>query len=282
MPRISYVNGQYVRHAVAGIHIEDRGYQFADGVYEVIAIVNGNMVDELLHFKRLERSLREIRMEMPFSKEIFKIKLSELFRLNKIGNASLYIQVTRGVASRNHPIPENIETSVIMTVRPLPVPRPEWVEEGVKIITVSDMRWKRPDIKSISLLPNILAKDDAVRAGAFEAWLVDACGDVTEGSTTNAWIVQSGKVITYPSANAILNGVTRQALLKIINMLDIEIEERPFSISEALNSDEAFLTSSTAFLIPVVEIDGKQISNGAPGPVFQKLLDAYSGHTRHA
>ena len=278
MPRISYVNGQYIRHAMAGVHIEDRGYQFADGVYEVVLIVNGNMVDESLHFRRLKRSLREIRMEMPFGLEIFKLKISELLRLNKLRNASLYIQITRGVAPRSHPVPSNTQTSVIMTARPLALPRREWLEKGVNIVTVPDIRWKRSDIKSIALLPNVLAKDDAVRAGAFEAWQVDDCGKVTEGTSTNAWIVRDGKVITYPAENAILNGVTRQALLKIISTLGIKVEIRPFSVSEALNSDEAFLTSSTSFLIPVVEIDGKQIANGTPGPTVQKLLNAYSRH----
>ena len=278
MPRISYVNGRYTRHSQAGVHIEDRGYQFADGVYEVIVVVDGRMVDEDLHFARLERSLREIRMEMPFGVDVFRLKVAELLRLNHLRNASLYIQVSRGVAPRNHPIPDEIRPAVVMTVRPLTVPKREWVEDGVSVITVPDIRWKRPDIKSVSLLPNILAKDVAMREGVYEAWQVDDNGIVTEGTSTNAWIVKGRKVVTYPPENAILNGVTRLALMKIAAEAQIEVEERPFSVEEAKNADEAFLTSSTAFLIPIVDIDGNRIGDGEPGPVSRQLLDGYSSH----
>ena len=278
MPRISYVNGRYTRHSQAGVHIEDRGYQFADGVYEVIVVVEGRMVDEDLHFARLERSLREIRMGMPFGVDVFRLKVAELLRLNRLSNASLYIQVSRGVAPRNHQIPDEIQPAVVMTVRPLAVPKREWVKDGVSIITVPDIRWKRPDIKSVSLIPNILAKDVAVRHGVYEAWQVDNKGMVTEGTSTNAWIVKGRKVITYPPENAILNGVTRLALMKIAAEAKIKVEERPFSVEEAKGADEAFLTSSTAFLIPIVDIDGNRVGNGEPGPVSRKLLDGYSSH----
>jgi len=278
MPRISYVNGRYIRHSQAGVHIEDRGYQFADGVYEVVVVVNRRMVDEDLHFARLERSLREIRMKMPFGADVFRLKVAELLRLNRLRNASLYIQLSRGVAPRNHPIPDEIRAAVVMTVRPLVLPRREWVEEGVSVVTVPDIRWKRPDIKSVSLLPNVLAKDVAVRNSAYEAWQVDDNGIVTEGSSTNAWIVKGRKIITYPPENAILNGVTRLALLKIAAEMQIEVDERPFSLQEAKDADEAFLTSSTAFLIPIVEIDGTRIGQGRPGPVSERLLGGYSTH----
>ncbi len=278
MPRISYVNGSYIRHSQAGVHIEDRGYQFADGVYEVIVVVEGRMVDEDLHFARLERSLREIRMEMPFGMDVFRLKVAELLRLNHLSNASLYIQVSRGVAPRNHQIPDEIQPAVVMTVRPLAVPKRELVEDGVSIITVPDIRWKRPDIKSVSLLPNVLAKDVAVRDGVYEAWQVDNNGMVTEGTSTNAWIVEGRRVITYPPENAILNGVTRLALMKIAADAKIKVEERPFSVEEAKGADEAFLTSSTAFLIPIVDIDGNRVGNGEPGPVSRKLLEGYSSH----
>lgn len=278
MPRISYVNGRYIRHSQAGVHIEDRGYQFADGVYEVVVVVNRRMVDEDLHFARLERSLREIRMKMPFGADVFRLKVEELLRLNRLRNASLYIQVSRGVAPRNHPIPDEIRAAVVMTVRPLVLPRREWVEEGVSVVTVPDIRWKRPDIKSVSLLPNVLAKDVAVRNSAYEAWQVDDNGIVTEGSSTNAWIVKGRKIITYPPENAILNGVTRLALLKIAAEMQIEVDERPFSLQEAKDADEAFLTSSTAFLMPIVEIDGTRIGHGRPGPVSERLLGEYSTH----
>ena len=170
MPRVSFVNGRFVRHREAGVHVEDRGYQFADAVYEVIAIAKGRMIDEELHLKRLERSLREIRMEMPFTTGIFRLKVAELLRLNRVVNGSLYLQVSRGVSPRNPRIPPAIRPSVVMTIRPMTPPSQEMFGRGVAVITVRDIRWRRPDIKSVALLPNVLAKDDAVRKDVFEAW----------------------------------------------------------------------------------------------------------------
>jgi len=278
MPRVSYVNGQYLRHRQAAVHVEDRGYQFADAIYEVIAIVGGRLVDDALHFERLERSLREIRMEMPFSREIFRLKIAELLRLNRLRNGSLYIQVSRGVAPRNHKLPETIIPSVVMTVRPLVPPSVDLLKDGVAVITVPDIRWKRPDIKSVALLANILAKDEAVRRNVYEAWQVNSEGEVTEGTSTNAWIVKDGCLVTHPAGTGILNGVTRLALLKIANRAGVDLVERPFSVDEAISADEAFLTSTSSFLIPVVRIDDKQIGDGRPGPVSAGLLARYSAH----
>jgi D-alanine transaminase len=278
MPRVSYVNGQYLRHRQAAVHVEDRGYQFADAIYEVIAIVGGRLVDDALHFERLERSLREIRMEMPFSREIFRLKIAELLRLNRLRNGSLYIQVSRGVAPRNHKLPETIIPSVVMTVRPLVQPSVDLLKDGVAVITVPDIRWKRPDIKSVALLANILAKDEAVRRNVYEAWQVNSEGEVTEGTSTNAWIVKDGCLVTHPAGTGILNGVTRLALLKIANRAGVDLVERPFSVDEAISADEAFLTSTSSFLIPVVRIDDKQIGDGRPGPVSAGLLARYSAH----
>jgi D-alanine transaminase len=278
MPRISYVNGQYLRHRQAAVHVEDRGYQFADAIYEVIAIVGGRLVDDALHFERLERSLREIRMEMPFSREIFRLKIAELLRLNRLRNGSLYIQVSRGVAPRNHKLPETIIPSVVITVRPLVPPSVDLLKDGVAVITVPDIRWKRPDIKSVALLANILAKDEAVRRNVYEAWQVNSEGEVTEGTSTNAWIVKDGCLVTHPAGTGILNGVTRLALLKIANRAGVDLVERPFSVDEAISADEAFLTSTSSFLIPVVRIDDKQIGDGRPGPVSAGLLAQYSAH----
>ena len=278
MPRVSYVNGQYLRHRQAAVHVEDRGYQFADAIYEVIAIVGGRLVDDALHFERLERSLREIRMEMPFSREIFRLKIAELLRLNRLRNGSLYIQVSRGVAPRNHKLPETIIPSVVMTVRPLVQPSVDLLKDGVAVITVPDIRWKRPDIKSVALLANILAKDEAVRRNVYEAWQVNSEGEVTEGTSTNAWIVKGGCLVTHPAGTGILNGVTRLALLKIANRAGVDLVERPFSVDEAISADEAFLTSTSSFLIPVVRIDDKQIGDGRPGPVSAGLLAQYSAH----
>ena len=263
MPRVSYVNGQYLRHRQAAVHVEERGYQFADAIYEVIAIVGGRLVDDALHFERLERSLREIRMEMPFSREIFRLKIAELLRLNRLRNGSLYIQVSRGVAPRNHKLPETIIPSVVITLRPLVPPSVDLLKDGIAVITVPDIRWKRPDIKSVALLANILAKDEAVRRNVYEAWQVNSEGEVTEGTSTNAWIVKDGCLVTHPAGTGILNGVTRLALLKIANRAGVDI---------------AFLTSTASFLIPVVRIDDKQIGDGRPGPVSAGLLARYSAH----
>tara|TARA_R110000868_G_scaffold10313_1_gene50534 strand:- start:2914 stop:3768 length:855 start_codon:yes stop_codon:yes gene_type:complete len=278
MPRISYVNGRYIRHRQAAVHIEDRGYQFADAVYEVITVVRGRLVDDEPHFERLERSLREIRIEMPFSRAVFRLKIAELLRLNRLDTASLYLQVSRGVAPRNHQIPGPMTPSVVMTVKPFAAPSQKIVDEGVAVITLPDNRWKRPDIKSVALLPNVLAKDDAVRQNVYEAWLVDAEGMVTEGTSTNAWIVTGGKLVTHPAQHAILNGVTRLALLKIASDIGVALEERPFSVSEAKTADEAFLSSTSAFLVPIVRIDDRKIGEGLPGPVSTALLARYREH----
>lgn len=278
MPRISYVNGRYIRHSQAAVHIEDRGYQFADAVYEVIAIVRGNLVDDALHFERLERSLREIGIDMPFSRAVFRLKIAELLRLNRLSTGSLYLQVSRGVAPRNHKIPGPLRPAVVMTVRQMPRVPADVEVNGVPVITVPDIRWKRPDIKSVALLPNVLAKEEAVQRDVYEAWQVAADGIVTEGTSTNAWIVKDGRLITHPAANAILNGVTRLALLKIAAELDIGLEERPFSVDEAYAADEAFLSSTSAFLIPIVKIDDRQIGAGVPGPVATSLLVRYKQH----
>ena len=278
MPRISYVNGQYVRHDMAMVHIEDRGYQFADAVYEVIAIVGGRMVDENLHFARMARSLGEIRIAMPFSQAHFRIKIAELLRLNRQTSGALYIQVSRGVAPRDHKLPQGIKPSVVMTVRPLRVPARKLTDEGVAVITVPDMRWKRPDIKSVSLLPNILAKDEAVRRNVYEAWQVDDAGMVTEGTSTNAWIIKGDRLITYPAVSAILNGVTRLALIALASGLGLRLEERAFSADEARAADEAFLTSTTAFVMPIVRIDDAVIGDGKPGAKTRALLAAYTAH----
>jgi D-alanine transaminase len=278
MPRISYVNGRFIRHSQAAVHIEDRGYQFADAVYEVIAIVRGRLIDDELHFERLERSLREIGIEMLFSRTIFRIKIAELLRVNRLTNGSLYLQVSRGVAPRNHKIPGPLTPAVVMTVRPLRVIPAEVVEQGVPVITVPDIRWKRADIKTVGLLPNVLAKEEAIRRNVYEAWQMTPDGLVTEGTSTNAWIVKDGVLITHPVASAILNGVTRLALLKIAAELDIGLDERAFSVAEAYAADEAFLSSTSAFVVPIIKIDDRQIGSGIPGPVSTALLEGYKEH----
>jgi len=276
MPRQAYVNGRYLPHGDAVVHIEDRGYQFADGVYEVVPVAQGVLVDEELHLDRLERSLDELSIPMPMSRVALKLISAELMRRNRLSNGFLYMQITRGVAPRDHKFPTRVRPALVMTTRQMPPPSAKKLAEGVGVITVPDIRWSRCDIKSVSLLPNVLAKQQAVEAGAYEAWQVDADGMVTEGTSTNAWIVtQDGTLVTRNANNAILNGITRISLLRVAEADGVTLEERPFSIEEAKGAREAFLTSSTNFVMPVTRIDDQPIGNGHPGLLTGKLRKAY-------
>ena len=279
MPRIAYVNGRYLPHAKAAVHIEDRGYQFADGVYEVVPVHKGILVDEELHLDRLERSLRELRIAMPMGREALKLISREVMRRNHLNNGFLYMQMTRGVAPRDHKFPAAAKPAVVMTVRQMKPASKEKLEAGVPVITLPDIRWARRDIKSVSLLPNCLAKQQAHEAGAVEAWMVDGDGYVTEGTSTNAWIVTADNVLVTRSAtHDILNGITRIALLDRVAAEGVTFEERPFTVEEALNAKEAFITSSTNYVMPVTEIDSRAIGNGHPGLLTMKLRDAYVAH----
>ena len=277
MPRQAYVNGRYVPHREAAVHIEDRGYQFADGVYEVVPVFNGILVDEDLHLDRLDRSLRELRIAPPMSRPGLKLVSRELMRRNSLSNGFLYMQVTRGVAPRDHKFPApGTKPALVMTTRQTKPHSAQLLGEGLKVITVPDQRWDRCDIKSVSLLPNILGKQAAVEAGAYEAWQVDKDGMVTEGTSTNAWIVtQDNKVVTRDATHSILNGITRITLLELIKAEGYELEERPFSVEEARAAREAFLTSSTSFVLPITELDGQPIGNGHPGILTGKLRQHY-------
>ncbi len=279
MSRIAYVNGRYVRHAEAAVHIEDRGYQFADGVYEVCGVRGGRLMDEALHLERLERSLVELRIAMPMSLPALRHVLREVVRRNRISNGMVYFQITRGVAPRDHPFPpKGTPSSIVVTAKRLNEARvARSVEQGVAVVTRPDERWARRDIKSVSLLPNILAKQSAREAGAYEAWLVDGEGFITEGSSTNAWIVdKEGRVITHPADRDILNGVTRRVLFEAARRAGIEIVERKFTVEEARTAREAFLSASSAIIVPVVSVDGTVIGNGAPGSVTMRLREAYA------
>lgn len=276
MPRQAYVNGRYQPHNDAAVHIEDRGYQFADGVYEVVPVHRGTLVDEDLHFDRLERSLSELRIDAPMSRSSLKLVSRELMRRNDLSNGFLYMQVTRGVAPRDHKFPKGAKPSVVMTTRQVKPHSEKVLSEGLKVITVPDQRWDRCDIKSVSLLPNVLGKQAAVDAGAYEAWQVDGEGMVTEGTSTNAWIVTGeNKVVTRDATHAILNGITRITLLKLIKAEGYDLEERSFSVAEAKDAREAFLTSSTSFVLPVTQIDGQPVGNGHPGILTGKLRQHY-------
>jgi D-alanine transaminase len=278
--RTAYVNGAYVPHADAHVHIEDRGLQFSDAIYEVWGVVNGGLLDEEEHFERLERSLRELQMAMPMSRASLKFVLRELVRRNWIDDGILYMQVTRGAVRRDHAIPKTQpRPSLILTARRI---NAQTVEDrrktGVRVITRPDERWARCDIKSTSLLANILAKTAARDAGAFEAWLIDDEGYVTEGSSTTAWIVDAeGHLVTRDLTNAVLPGVTRRVIKEALAEAQLPVVERRFTLAEALGAREAFVTAATVGATPVVEIDGKPVGEGKPGPLSRRIQELYAG-----
>lgn len=277
MSRIAYVNGRYLPHGAATVHIEDRGYQFADGVYEVIAVRDGVLIDGEWHLERLRRSLSELRIRMPMSAAALDVVLRETARRNRFREGIVYLQISRGVARRDHPFPSaDTRPAVVVTGRRTPPLAERVIEEGVGVISQPDIRWQRCDIKSIALLPNVLVKQAAREQGAFEAWQVDADGMVTEGGSTNAWIInREGHLITRPVENAILNGITRRRVIALAKSQGITVEERPFSLEEAKSAREAFLTSTTAFVLPVVRIDDTPLGNGRPGSQTMALRQLY-------
>ncbi|MFN3701770.1 MAG: D-amino-acid transaminase [Alphaproteobacteria bacterium] len=280
MPRFAYVNGSYVPHHAASVHIEDRGYQFADGIYEVISLINGRFADERGHLDRLERSLRELEIAMPVKRQALRLIMRELVRKNRLSNAALYIQVTRGVAKRDFKFPNpSVPPALVMTCRPFKFDGNSNIANGVKLISVPDIRWKRRDIKTVGLLAQALAKQKAAGSGAFEALMIDEDGFITEGSSSNFWILQGKTLITRPAEYDILKGVTRNAALHGAAQLGLEVQERAISLQEALSADEAFCTSATALIVPVVDIDGQKIGKGAQsgksGAVTLKLYEHY-------
>ncbi len=274
MSRIAYVNGRYLPFPQATVHVEDRGYQFSDGVYEVCEVKDGRMVDEPLHMRRLQRSLAELKIGMPMSLAALRVVLRETVRRNRVRDGLVYLQVSRGVARRDHAFPPaGTAPSVVVTARSADPSLAEGVAAaGVAVITVPESRWERVDIKAIALLPNVLAKQAAKEQGAKEAWFVGKDGYVTEGSSSNAWIVsRDGKVITRPADHGILRGVTRTVLLNVLKAQGLELDERPFTVEEAYAAREAFITSASQSIMPVVRIDGRPVGNGAPGLVATAL-----------
>ena len=283
MSRIAYVDGQYLPHRQAAVHIEDRGFQFADGIYEVLAVVGGRLVDEELHLTRLHRSLDELRIAAPMADPPLRLVMREVVRRNGVDTGIIYLQITRGAAPREHAFPKAARPTLVITSRRTRPPDPRLGEEGIAVITIPDIRWRRCDIKSVSLLPNVLGKQQARDAGAYEAWQVAADDTITEGTSTNAWIVTSdGAVVTRAADHAILNGVTRLAVLDIIAREGYRFEQRPFTVAEAKAAREAFLTSTTADLLPVARIDGMPVAEGKPGPLSRKLRAAYLAHAATA
>jgi D-alanine transaminase len=277
VPRIAYVNGRYVPHRDAAVHIEDRGYQFADGVYEVCEIARGYIVDSTRHLDRLDRSLRELAIQQPMGRKPFIAVMREVIRRNYVENGMIYMQVTRGVASRDHVFPANTKPSVVVTAKRLdPASGNSRAEAGIKVITVPENRWERVDIKSVGLLPNVLAKQKAKEAGAQEAWFTDPDGTVKEGASTNAWIItQDGVLVTRPAESGILRGVTRTTVIDIAAKLGLTVEERPFTVEEARSAREAFITAATTLVMPVVAIDGHTIANGHPGSIAASLRQSF-------
>jgi D-alanine transaminase len=278
MARVVYVNGVYTPYAEACVHAEDRGYQFADGVYEVCEVLNGRLVDERRHLLRLRRSLSELKMAEPMDLRALGVILRETVRRNRVKNGIVYLQVTRGVAPRDFAFPgAGVTPSVVCLARPQPRAKGEnKAASGVSVITVQDIRWQRVDIKTTGLLAQSLARQQALDAGASEAWMVDREGFVTEGASCNAWIVtDGGRLVTRRAESGILRGVTRDVAMEVARRSGLTYEERPFLVSEAKAAREAFQTSATGLVMPVVKIDGQPIGNGKPGEVALGLRRAY-------
>ena len=278
MSRIAYVNGRYIPHSQASVHVEDRGYQFADGIYEVVMVLNGQPVDYDGHLKRLYNSLKLIKIKANFSEASLRIIIARMIRLNHLVNGTIYVQVTRGVARRDHKFPTASQPAIVMTAKLLAsMPSPS--QKGVAAITVADERWARRDIKTIQLLPNCLAKQEAAEKGAFEAILVMPDGSVSEGSSSNVWLVTNkGELVTRKANENILNGITRQSVQKIAGMHQLKVSERTFDVAEMLNAREVFITSATSIVTAVTKIDDTVISDGEIGVVSAALREDYIQH----
>jgi D-alanine transaminase len=281
MSRIAYINGRYRPTAQATVPVEDRGYQFADGVYEVCEVRGGRLVDERRHMARLARSLGELRIALPMSLAALSLVMHETVRRNRVSDGIVYVQVTRGVARRDFPFPvPAAKPSVVVLARSSDRTRLEaMAREGIAVVTMPDIRWGRVDIKSIALLPNVLAKQAAREAGAWEAWLVDEAGRVTEGASSNAWIVSAeGTLITRPLGTDILPGITRAVVIDVAGAHGMALAERPFTVAEAHAAREAFITSASQIVLPVTRIDGRPVGDGKPGPIAAALRRAYHEH----
>lgn len=278
MSRIAYVNGRYVRHAEAAVHVEDRGYQFADGVYEVCEVRHGFIVDLTRHLDRLGRSLSELEIRWPMERNALVAVIRETLRRNHVRDGMFYLQVTRGVAKRDHVFPgDSVLPSVVITAKSINRDAGEArAEKGIAVISVPENRWDRVDIKTVGLLPNVLAREAAKRQGAQEALFLDIDGNVKEGAATNAWIVtKDGTLITRPAEHGILRGVTRTTVMDLAAKLGLAVEERPFSLEEAKSAREMFITAATTLVMPVVSINGQTIGNGHPGLIAPQLRNAF-------
>lgn len=282
MSRIAYVNGVYLAQSQASVGIEDRGYQLADGIYEVAPVTAGTIVDLAAHLDRMAYSLRELRIEAPMPPSALELVCHETLARNRVRDGIVYIQVTRGEAPRDHGFPKvSVKPAIVVTAKHVTWPS-DAEDNGVEIITTPDIRWGRCDVKAIALLPNVLAKQKAREAGAFEAWFVRQDGTISEGASTNAWIVDAnGRLITRPLGPEILPGITRATVLKLARAAGYEVIERPFGVEALLEAREAFLTSTTALVRSVVAVDGRPIGNRYPGEIGRRLrqlcIDHYFG-----
>jgi D-alanine transaminase len=273
MSRIAYVNGRYLPHGSAGVSIDDRGFVFGDGVYEVCEVRGGQPVDEPRHLARLARSLGALRIAPPLAEAALGQVMREVIARNRVRDGLVYVQVTRGAARRDHGFPAAARPGLVVTAKSLdPRLNEARAQSGVRVVTAPDERWAHPHIKTLQLLPNVLAKQRAREAGAFETWFVGADGFVTEGASTNAWIVApQGELVTRPVDGTILAGVTRATLIDVAAALGLTLTERPFMPAEAYGAREAFLTAATLVVMPVVGIDGRPVGDGRPGPTALTL-----------
>ncbi len=276
MNRIVYVNGEYLQEQDAKISIFDRGFLFADGVYEVAAIIRGQLIDNQVHLNRLRRSLRELSMDSPGDDSTIESIQRELITRNKVDEGVVYLQVTRGAADRDFAFPKDGKPSLVLFTQAKKIIDNPAAESGISIVTVDDIRWGRRDIKTVALLAASMAKMEAVESGADDAWLIDRDGNITEGSSFNAYIVtDDGSIITRNLSNVILHGITRKAVLHLAEENDVQVIERPFSVAEALQAKEAFVTAAGFFVVPVVQIDSTIIGDGKPGQIYAKLRSLY-------
>ena len=276
MSVISYVNGSYVDHNEAKVNIEDRGYQFADGVYEVFAVINKRIVDYDGHLNRLFRSLNEISLRSPIVKEAYLFHIRNLIRKNSINDGLIYLQVSRGVARRDFKFPQDTKPSLVITARKISMKNYQLgFNKGIKVKTTNDLRWKRVDIKTLNLLPPVLAKQEAVTNGCEEAWMIDEDGFITEGSSSNAWILIKDQLITTPATTAILKGITRTSLISALKKKKIKLVEKRFKKQDIKNASEAFITSATQFVMPVIKVDEIVIGNGKIGKYAPIFKEAY-------
>jgi D-alanine transaminase len=278
--RIAYVNGEFLPLEHARVSVLDRGFLFADGVYEVSAVIDGRLVDNDAHLARLERSLAEIDLQRPADRTRLTTIQAELVRRNELQEGLVYIQVTRGVADRDFAFPKDAAPSLIMFTQAKRILDTPQAETGIKVISVPEIRWQRRDIKSVALLPQVLARQEAVEAGAQEAWMVEN-GYVTEGASSSAFIItKAGAIVTRPLSNEILAGITRQAVLRLAQEASLDLEERRFSLAEAYDAAEAFITSASNFIMPVVRIDGRAVGGAVPGPLTRRLRQLYLAFAR--